>query len=127
MLLGGKEEQALGNELENLFPEKVKNYCGKINLHQSSSLIEQSNKVITSDTGLMHIAAAFKKEVHSLWGNTVKEFGMYPYLPGNNSKIHEVLGLSCRPCSKLGYHSCPKKHFKCMNDIDTGKVFSQSQ
>jgi hypothetical protein len=26
----------------------------------------------------------------------------------------EVKGLSCRPCSKIGYKRCPKGHFKCM-------------
>jgi ADP-heptose:LPS heptosyltransferase len=124
VLLGGVEELALGKKLEEEFPGKVKNYCGAISLHQSASLIRQSQKVITSDTGLMHIAAAFKKEVHSFWGNTVKEFGMDPYLPGAGSKIHEVIGLSCRPCSKLGYKKCPKGHFKCMNDIAVQPIFS---
>lgn len=123
VLLGGKEETILGNDLEKQFSGKVLNCCGKINLNQSSSIIEQSQKVITSDTGLMHIASAFKKEVHSFWGNTVTEFGMYPYLPGEGSKIHEVKNLSCRPCSKLGYKTCPKKHFKCMNEIEVAKVF----
>ena len=123
VLLGGKEETTLGTEIEQFFPGKTFNCCGSINLNQSASLIRQSQKVITSDTGLMHIAAAFKKEVHSVWGNPVKEFGMDPYIPGEGSKINEVIGLSCRPCSKLGYHACPKKHFKCMNDIDTSAIF----
>jgi hypothetical protein len=35
--------------------------------------------MITHDTGLMHIAAAFQKPVVSIWGNTVPAFGMYPY------------------------------------------------
>jgi len=47
---------------------------------------------------------------------------MYPYLPNEASKIMEVKGLSCRPCSKLGYKGCPKKHFKCMNDIDVSEI-----
>jgi ADP-heptose:LPS heptosyltransferase len=69
-------------------------------------------KVITHDTGMMHIAAAFKKPIISIWGNTVPAFGMYPYMPGNThlSKIVEVDGLSCRPCSKIGYNKCPKGH-----------------
>lgn len=127
VLLGGKEDAALGKKLENQFPDKVKNCCGDLSLHGSASLIRQAQKVITSDTGLMHIASAFGKEVHSLWGNTVKEFGMSPYLPGANSVIHEVLGLSCRPCSKLGHKSCPKKHFKCMNEISVHEIFSQTK
>jgi ADP-heptose:LPS heptosyltransferase len=126
VLLGGKEEEALGQQLEEEFPGKVKNCCGLINLNQSASLIRQSQKVISSDTGLMHIAAAFKKEVHSVWGNTVKEFGMYPYLPGEGSKIHEITDLKCRPCSKLGYKKCPKGHFKCMNDISVKEMFKRA-
>jgi ADP-heptose:LPS heptosyltransferase len=96
--------------------------CGKLNLNQSASIILQANKVITSDTGLMHIAAAYKKDIISLWGNTIPEFGMGPYLAGKNSQILEVKGLSCRPCSKLGYKKCPKGHFKCMNDIEIKNI-----
>lgn len=123
VLLGGKEELELGNKLARAYFQKVFNACGNFNLNQSAFLIKQGQKVITSDTGLMHIAAAFKKEIHSLWGNTVKEFGMYPYLADSKSKIHEVKNLSCRPCSKLGFHKCPKEHFKCMNEIDVGSIF----
>ena len=49
----------------------------------------------------------------------------YPYLPQNLqglSKIIEVKGLSCRPCSKLGYDECPKKHFRCMKDISESEI-----
>ncbi len=117
VLLGGKEDVAIAEELHKNFSETTINLCGKINLNQSASLIQQAKKVITSDTGLMHIASAFKKDIISLWGNTIPEFGMGPYLPSAQSKIMEVKNLNCRPCSKLGYHHCPKKHFKCMNDI----------
>ena len=67
---------------------------------------------------MMHIAAAFKKKIYSVWGNTIPQFGMYPYMAASNSKIIEVKGLGCRPCSKIGYDKCPKGHFKCMQEID---------
>lgn len=118
VLLGGKQEFLQGEELRKKFPEKVYNACGNFSLDQSASFIKQAEKVYTSDTGLMHIAAAFGKTIFSFWGNTVPEFGMYPYMPGEGSKILEVKNLSCRPCSKLGHKKCPKKHFKCMNEID---------
>ncbi len=105
------------------FPAKIINACGKYNLHQSACFVEQSEKVISSDTGLMHIAAAFKKQIISIWGNTIPEFGMYPYMPGQGSRIVEVRDLDCRPCSKLGYKKCPKGHFKCMNETDMRQVF----
>ena len=72
----------------------------------------------------MHIAAALHKPVASVWGNTFPEFGMYPYLPNEREKfrIFEITPLRCRPCSKLGYKKCPKKHFKCMLDIPALEV-----
>jgi ADP-heptose:LPS heptosyltransferase len=75
----------------------------------------------------MHIAAAFRKKVISIWGNTVPKFGMYPYMPGDEAKsiIIEVKGLKCRPCSKLGYERCPKGHFHCMEWIDEEAVRSE--
>lgn len=117
VLLGGKEDKAIAEAVVKLYPNKTINGCGAYNLNQSASIIQQAQKIITSDTGLMHIAAAFKKEIISVWGNTIPEFGMGPYLTDPKSKILEVKNLSCRPCSKLGHKNCPKKHFKCMNDI----------
>jgi ADP-heptose:LPS heptosyltransferase len=122
VLLGGTAELQLAELLVVNVGDKIYNACGRFNLNQSASLVKQSLCVITPDTGLMHIASALKKQVLSVWGNTVPEFGMYPYMPDESSVIFEVKGLSCRPCSKLGYNHCPKGHFKCMNNIDLDKI-----
>lgn len=118
VLLGGKKELEEGKKVAEEFPEHVFSLCGKTSLNESASLIKQARVVITNDTGLMHIAAAFKKKILSFWGNTTPKFGMVPYCPGESSRIMEIDGLKCRPCSKLGYRSCPKKHFRCMLDQD---------
>jgi len=127
ILLGGKEDFEEAEKIKNEIGDRIFNACGKFSLNQSASLVQQSSKIITNDTGLMHIAAAFKKEIISIWGNTVPEFGMYPYMPkcSNKSTILEVKNLKCRPCSKLGYKKCPKKHFNCMNKIDTEQILQQ--
>ena len=121
ILLGGPEDREKGERiLAGTGSERVYNACGRFSLNQSASLVRQAKKVVTHDTGLMHIAAAFRKDIISAWGNTVPEFGMYPYLPQDEgrSKILEVKGLSCRPCSKIGFEKCPKGHFKCMEQIE---------
>ncbi len=119
VLLGGKEDVVNGEAIVQAFAleahKDIFNACGKYSLNQSASLVQQAELVFTHDTGLMHIAAAFKKKIYSIWGNTVPEFGMYPYL--TDFKIWERPNLSCRPCSKIGYEKCPKGHFKCMNEI----------
>ena len=125
VLIGGKEDEALGKELEHIDPKRIKNACGKTNLNQSAYLIQQAQAVVTPDTGMMHIAAAFQKRIISIWGNTVPAFGMYPYLDKenqNNFTILEIKGLSCRPCSKIGYDKCPKGHFKCMEEIKVEEI-----
>lgn len=115
VLLGGPEDELRGQHIQQAIGEKVYNACGKFKLHESASLVKQASWVISHDTGLMHIAAAFKKKIISVWGNTVPELGMFPYLSHPDSAIVESKDLSCRPCSKIGYSKCPKGHFKCMD------------
>ncbi len=121
IVLGGPDDAKMGEEIAYKSGKGVFNACGKFKLHESASIVRQAQKIISHDTGLMHIAAAFDKDIASIWGNTIPAFGMYPYLPHNGSgsyKIFEVKNLSCRPCSKIGYPKCPKKHFACMDLID---------
>lgn len=124
MLLGGKDVINVGEDIVAELGDRAYNGCGKYTLYQSCSILKQADCVITGDTGLMHIAAAFEKPTAVLWGNTIPEFGMYPYMPGNrnNFRNFEVCPLRCRPCSKLGHHKCPRKHFKCMNEIPATEV-----
>lgn len=137
ILLGGKEDAATGNEIAAHFDTQhpthntrattnneqritIYNACGKYNLNGSASLVRQASQVVSHDTGLMHIASAFQKDIISVWGNTIPEFGMYPFR--TKYKVLEVNNLSCRPCSKIGYSKCPKGHFKCMRDISFEKL-----
>ena len=116
ILLGGPEDFEAGEAIRIALSDGlIFNACGKYNFNQSASLIQKALIVFSHDTGLMHVAAAFRKKVYSIWGNTIPEFGMYPYRTAFEKL--EVKGLDCRPCSKIGHKECPKKHFKCMNDI----------
>lgn len=123
IILGGKEDKNRGDYIKKHAGNNVINLCGLYNINQSASIIKQADAVITNDTGLMHIAAAFNKNIISVWGNTVPEFGMYPYLAKKNkSIIFETKSLKCRPCSKIGFKKCPKKHFNCMNKINENEI-----
>jgi ADP-heptose:LPS heptosyltransferase len=124
LLIGGPEDAIRGEQI-SIQTENTINACGKYSLLQSAFLIQQAHSVITHDTGMMHIAAAFKKTIYSVWGNTVPAFGMYPYKADENSKMIEVKDLNCRPCSKIGYDKCPKGHFKCMQEIDENLFLSE--
>lgn len=120
ILLGGKEDINDGNAIASPDPVKIYNACGKFTINESADLVRRAKLIISHDTGLMHIAAAFKKPVMSIWGNTVPEFGMSAYYgKGKNLDTRfEIRPLYCRPCSKIGYKRCPHLHFKCMRDQD---------
>ncbi|MDP4129105.1 MAG: glycosyltransferase family 9 protein [Bacteroidota bacterium] len=136
VLLGGLEDADEGDRIAAADHIKIYNACGKFGLNESADLVRRAKLVVTNDTGLMHIAAAYKRPIISLWGNTVPDFGMSPYYgtnylarfaenaaPGASPyEILEIQKLRCRPCSKIGYDSCPLGHFKCMEKIDPAYV-----
>lgn len=123
IILGDHTDRITGEKITRTLPgKKILNSCGKFNIHQSASLVQQSKVLITHDTGLMHIGAAFQKKIITIWGNTVPQFGMYPFRADPDSVNFEVSGLKCRPCSKIGYQRCPKKHFKCMLEQDINGI-----
>lgn len=124
VLLGGGEDATNGSIIADACGEQVFNACGHFTLQQSAAIVKQAKAVISHDTGLMHIAAAFDKHLISVWGSTVPVFGMAPYMPKHpgRSFVVEVNGLPCRPCTKIGFDKCPKNHFDCMNKIDENRI-----
>lgn len=124
ILLGGPEDAANGNEIASMDDVKIYNACGKFKLNESADLVRKAKLIITNDTGLMHIAAAYKKPIISLWGNTVPSFGMTPYYGDApvSDLILQTNKLWCRPCSKIGYNKCPLGHFKCMENISSQEL-----
>ena len=116
VLLGDKQDRKAGDEIVRAIGEgQIYNACGHYNLNQSASLLQRARVVFSHDTGLMHIAAALRKKVYSIWGSTTPQFGYYPYKTPHVRL--ETPGLGCRPCSATGLGNCPMNHFKCMNNL----------
>jgi heptosyltransferase-2 len=125
IVLGGKKEAPAGN----IITEKVGSNCydltGKTSHLETAAIIKLSDLIITVDTGCMHIGWAFQKKMVCIFGSTVKELGYYPDY--SIATIVENKDLKCRPCSHNGLKRCPKKHFKCMNEITTEMVVSAAE
>lgn len=129
ILLGGPDDVAEAMEIQKVDRVKIYNACGKFSLNESADLVRKAKVIIAHDTGLMHIAAAFKKPVISIWGSTTPSFGMVPYYgdrflarnptPYDDVQVHK---LWCRPCTKIGRHSCPQGHFKCMKNLSIDEI-----
>lgn len=117
VLLGDQHDRVAGERIrQELGDSLIYNTCGFLTLDQSALLLQKAEMVYSHDTGLMHIAAAFKKTIVSIWGSTTPQLGMYPYK--TRHLILENTTLSCRPCSKIGHDKCPLGHYRCLNDLN---------
>jgi len=118
-IFGDKHDEDTGDALKRLAPDKIKNFAGKLTISESAAGISLCRLAVTHDAGPMHIAAAVETPVVAIFGSTVPDFGFKPFrIP---FKLVEI-GVSCRPCSHLGFSTCPLNHFKCMNEITAEQV-----
>ncbi len=124
LLLGGTAELEKARAITEHAGPHVHNLCGMLTLNQSAACIAAARLVVSHDTGVMHMAAALKKPLISVWGNTIPEFGMSPYFGDTQvwERRFEHPGLACRPCSKIGFESCPKGHFRCIKDLPIDEI-----
>lgn len=125
ILVGGKEDFAEAEAIASVDTIRVYNACGKFSLHESADLVRKSQLVISHDTGLQYIACAFDKQVLAIWGGTSPLLDVEPYYASSVMDRYQnflVPGLSCQPCSNFGTKTCPKKHFKCMEEQDIDAI-----
>jgi lipopolysaccharide heptosyltransferase II len=119
VLLGGKQDIAICENVWKLMAHRAMNYAGQFTLLEAASLLKESSLVLTNDSGLMHLAQAQKRPVVAIFGPTTRELGYFPMPEQSVVVEHDV---SCRPCTHNGLDKCPKKHFKCMNEISSDQV-----
>ena len=120
-LLGGPEEVDEAHSIQKTCRKSnIKSFCGKLSLDQTALIIKNCRILLTNDTGLMHIGAAFKKSIVSFWGCTKPSLGFYPYYAALDS-IEIISNISKRPCSKHG-KSCQHKSLGCIKSIDPNDI-----
>ncbi len=123
-LFGGSSEKKLCNDISSEIPNSI-NYQNENDLFETALNMKSCFLVVTNDSGLMHLAAAIKIPVVAIFGSTVKSFGFTPF--GVKYKVVENNLIDCRPCTHIGKNNCPKRHFKCMQDITPSHVLAQIQ
>lgn len=121
-ILGGQSERDICNNLQKMIPNSF-DLSNNNELFQTAVHMKNCKAIICNDSGLMHTAAAMGIPLISIFGSTVKEFGFAPY--GVQNMVVENHNLNCRPCTHIGRSKCPKKHFKCMNEITPRLVYEK--
>jgi len=124
ILIGGLQDKEVTDWLKSQIDFEYEDFSDSTSILKTTEAIDNSDLLISNDTGVIHIAAARKVPVLAIFGSTVKEFGFLPFR--TKYKIVEK-GVSCRPCTHYGLDKCPRGHFDCMSKItvdDVLKAFS---
>jgi ADP-heptose:LPS heptosyltransferase len=120
ILFGADKDMATSRNVADLIGAGVINATGALDIRQTASVMAATTLVVANDSGLMHLAVALHKKTVAVFGSTTRELGFFPQAPF--SRVVENRALACRPCSHVGKHRCPKKHFRCMRDLSVAEV-----
>jgi ADP-heptose:LPS heptosyltransferase len=121
-LLGSASDSRLCNEIVNSSDNKnIEILAGKLTFLQSAALMKNAIMNYSNDSAPLHIASSVNAPVTAVFCSTVPAFGFGPL--SDTSFIVEIKEkLYCRPCGLHGYKTCPQKHFRCAEEIDSKQL-----
>ena len=123
LLLGSGKEAELCESICAQAPERCRNLAGKTSLLEAFALIAGAGQMVSNDSGLMHVAAAFGVPQVALFGSSSPL-----HTPPLNDQAKVVWlkqdpdyqpPLDCAPCFE---RECPLGHFRCLNDVSAERV-----
>jgi heptosyltransferase II len=120
VVIGGREDAVLAEEVAAAAPSRVHNAAGALGLRGSAALIARAAVLVTNDSAPLHLATAVGTPVVAVFGPTVPAFGFGPR--GARDVVVEHPTLTCRPCSAHGPQVCPLGHHRCMREIPVASV-----
>lgn len=133
VLLGSGKERAVCDDIvSQALPRKAHgrllNLAGQTSLEQAFALIASAHRVVSNDSGLMHVAAALDVPQVAVFGSSSPE-----HTPPLSPKAHVIWlkwdtqyqpPLDCAPCFQ---RDCPEGHLRCLHDIPPARVLQALQ
>ena len=119
LLLGSGKEAALCESIAAAAPGACRVLAGKTSLLDAMALIAGSRGMVSNDSGLMHVAAAFGVPQAAVFGSTSPE-----HTPPLNPRarviwLKEELKLDCAPCFD---RICRFGHTRCLTEVRAERV-----
>jgi heptosyltransferase II len=123
LLLGSGKESQLCEEIRLQAPDLCRNLAGKTSLVEAFALIAGAGHMVSNDSGLMHVAAAFGVPQVALFGSSSP---LHTPPLSDNARVvwlkqdaDYLPPLDCAPCFE---RECPLGHFRCLNDVSPERV-----
>ncbi len=120
LLLGSGKESALCQEIAAAAgPGACRVLAGRTSLIEAMALIAAARGVVSNDSGLMHVAAAFGVPQAAVFGSTSPL-----HTPPLNAHaqvlwLKDELGLDCAPCFD---RTCRFGHTRCLSELAPERV-----
>ena len=119
LLLGSPKEAALCEGIAHEAAGACRVLAGRMSLAEAMALIAAARGVVSNDSGLMHVAAAFGVPQAALFGSTSPE-----HTPPLNPRarvlwLKHELALDCSPCFD---RVCRFGHTRCLTEIAPARV-----
>ncbi len=119
LLIGSGKEAELCKEIAAAAPGACTVMAGKTSLTEAMALIAAARGVVSNDSGLMHVAAAFGVPQVAVFGSTSPE-----HTPPLNRRarvlwMKEELQLECSPCFE---RTCRFGHYRCLTELSPIRV-----
>lgn len=123
LLLGSAKDQPVCEAIVAAADGRARSLAGATSLEQAFALIAAARAVVSNDSGLMHVAAAFGKPQVALFGSSSPL-----HTPPLNDAARVLWlkddaayqpPLDCAPCFE---RECPLGHQRCLQDIAPERV-----
>ena len=116
-LFGSARDAAVTAEVAALAGVPVADLAGRTSLDEAIDLLSLAARVVTNDSGLMHVAAALDRPMAAVFGSSSPE-----YTPPLSAKARVIsLRLDCSPCFE---RECPLGHTNCLEKLGPEQVLA---
>lgn len=116
-IFGGTKDREIAAEIQKYCADVCVDLTGKTSLGEAVDLLSLVDRIVTNDTGLMHVAAALDKPLVAIFGSSSPHFT--PPLTNNATIL--TSNLDCSPCFR---RDCPLGHLKCLREITPEQVLA---